>query len=189
MNGVFREGLCSVGILQCGYCVLSETVCGWIRPYQHDSTASRPLSEVKHVRAWLVLRWGTTLEFQVLYSFCPLLLYSFFYSSSFSPRHHQQHAMISTWTTPQPRLHHLCFHLSTILHYIRYHDNLPFSNRQITTKKNYIQSSSPSPSPPSSLLLFLQYYGLFSNHFSSCERLQIQPKEACNIQMQNLLSP
>jgi len=81
----------------------------------------------------------------VLYSFCPLLLYSFFYSSSFSPRHHQQHAMISTWTTPQPRLHHLCFHLSTILHYIRYHDNLPFSNRQITTKKNYIQSSSPSP--------------------------------------------
>ena len=32
------------------------------RPYQHDSTASRLLSEVKHVRAWLVLRWGTTLE-------------------------------------------------------------------------------------------------------------------------------
>eukprot|EP00934_Nitzschia_sp_Nitz4_P006119 Nitzschia sp. Nitz4//scaffold167_size49223//35599//36857//NITZ4_007040-RA/size49223-processed-gene-0.62-mRNA-1//-1//CDS//3329538290//6109//frame0 len=32
------------------------------RPYQHDSTASRPLSEVKHVRAQLVLRWGTTLE-------------------------------------------------------------------------------------------------------------------------------
>ena len=26
------------------------------RPYQHDSTASRLLSEVKHVRAWLVLR-------------------------------------------------------------------------------------------------------------------------------------
>ncbi len=41
----------------------------WIRPYQHDSTASRLLSEVKHVRAWLVLRWGTTLESQVLYSF------------------------------------------------------------------------------------------------------------------------
>ena len=41
----------------------------WERPYQHDSTASRPLSEVKHVRAWLVLRWGTTLESQVLFSF------------------------------------------------------------------------------------------------------------------------
>jgi hypothetical protein len=40
-----------------------------IRPYQHDSTASRLLSEVKHVRVWLVLRWGTTLESQVLYSF------------------------------------------------------------------------------------------------------------------------
>jgi hypothetical protein len=36
---------------------------------EHDSTASRPLSEVKHVRAWLVLRWGTTLESQVLFSF------------------------------------------------------------------------------------------------------------------------
>ena len=34
----------------------------WERPYQHDSTASRLLSEVKHVRAQLVLRWGTTLE-------------------------------------------------------------------------------------------------------------------------------
>ena len=41
------------------------------RPYQHDSTASRLLSEVKHVRAWLVLRWGTTLESQVLFSFLP----------------------------------------------------------------------------------------------------------------------
>ena len=41
----------------------------WERPYQHDSTASRLLSEVKHVRAWLVLRWGTTLESQVLFSF------------------------------------------------------------------------------------------------------------------------
>ena len=39
------------------------------RPYQDDSTASRLLSEVKHPRAWLVLRWGTTLESQVLF-FC-----------------------------------------------------------------------------------------------------------------------
>ena len=34
------------------------------RPYHNDSTASRLLSEVKHCRAWLVLRWGTTLESQ-----------------------------------------------------------------------------------------------------------------------------
>ena len=46
----------------------------WERPYQHDSTASRLLSEVKHVRAWLVLRWGTTLESQVLFSFYKILL-------------------------------------------------------------------------------------------------------------------
>jgi hypothetical protein len=39
------------------------------RPYQHDSTASRLLSEVKHVRARLVLRWGTTLESWVLFFF------------------------------------------------------------------------------------------------------------------------
>ena len=52
--------------------VVQGCVGWWERPYQHDSTASRPLSEVKHVRAWLVLRWGTTLESQVLFSF-PLL--------------------------------------------------------------------------------------------------------------------
>ena len=32
------------------------------RPHHGDSTASRLLSEVKHRRAQLVLRWGTTLE-------------------------------------------------------------------------------------------------------------------------------
>ena len=42
------------------------------RPYQHDSTASRLLSEVKHVRARLVLRWRTTLESWVLF-FLPFL--------------------------------------------------------------------------------------------------------------------
>ena len=42
------------------------------RPYHNDSTASRLLSEVKHCRARLVLRWGTTLESLVLFfcSFC-----------------------------------------------------------------------------------------------------------------------
>ena len=57
----------------------------WIRPYQHDSTASRPLSEVKHVRAWLVLRWGTTLESQVLYSFWNFLLHNIPLRPSFAP--------------------------------------------------------------------------------------------------------
>ena len=46
------------------------------RPYQHDSTASRLLSEVKHVRAQLVLRWGTTLESWVLF-FCKFWLLGF----------------------------------------------------------------------------------------------------------------
>ena len=39
------------------------------RPYHDDSTASRLLSEVKHRRARLVLRWGTTLESLVLFFF------------------------------------------------------------------------------------------------------------------------
>ena len=39
------------------------------RPYHDDSTASRSLSEVKHRRARLVLRWGTTLESRVLFFF------------------------------------------------------------------------------------------------------------------------
>ncbi|KAL7496605.1 hypothetical protein ACHAWT_009281 [Skeletonema menzelii] len=46
------------------------------RPYHSDSTASRLLSEVKHCRARLVLRWGTTLESLVLF-FCFFLLRSY----------------------------------------------------------------------------------------------------------------
>jgi len=38
-------------------------------PYHSDSTTSSLLSEVKHCRARLVLRWGTTLESLVLF-FC-----------------------------------------------------------------------------------------------------------------------
>ena len=38
-------------------------------PYHDDSTASRLLSEVKHHRARLVLRWGTTLESREYYFF------------------------------------------------------------------------------------------------------------------------
>ena len=50
-----------------------SAVCVWERPNHNESTASRLLSEVKHCRAWLVLRWGTTLETWVLFSF--LLVY------------------------------------------------------------------------------------------------------------------
>ena len=56
---------------------------GQERPYNHDSTASRLLSEVKHDLARLVLRWGTTLESLVLFflqgpRFKLLFLHSFF---------------------------------------------------------------------------------------------------------------
>ena len=46
------------------------------RPYNDDSTASRLLSEVKHRLARLVLRWGTTLESLVLFSFCFIVKYN-----------------------------------------------------------------------------------------------------------------
>jgi hypothetical protein len=46
-----------------------DVACDQERPYHSDSTASRPLCEVKHCRARLVLRWGTTLESRVLF-FC-----------------------------------------------------------------------------------------------------------------------
>ena len=46
------------------------------RPYHSDSTASRLLSEVKHCRARLVLRWGTTLESLVLF-FCFFLIFHY----------------------------------------------------------------------------------------------------------------
>ena len=46
------------------------------RPYQYhsDSIASHLLSEVKHCRARLVLRWGTTLESLVLFQNAPYSL-------------------------------------------------------------------------------------------------------------------
>ena len=48
-------------------CIQLITTLNQERPYHDDSTASRLLSEVKHRRAWLVLRWGTTLESRVLF--------------------------------------------------------------------------------------------------------------------------
>ena len=53
---------CLCAFVQIVVYVVGKFVVKWERPYQHDSTASRLLSEVKHARAQLVLRWGTTLE-------------------------------------------------------------------------------------------------------------------------------
>ena len=46
------------------------------RPYQRENTVSRPICEVKHVRAESVLGWGTTWEASVLFAFLPPLLAS-----------------------------------------------------------------------------------------------------------------
>ena len=52
-------------------------------PYHSDSTASRLLSEVKHCRVELVLRWGTTLE-SSMFIFC-FLAFCFLVWSLFWP--------------------------------------------------------------------------------------------------------
>jgi hypothetical protein len=38
----------------------------YLRPYTRESTASRPICEVKHVLAQIVVRWVTTREVWVL---------------------------------------------------------------------------------------------------------------------------
>ena len=59
-----ERSVVSIAILYCSNLLFDQE-----RPYHDDSTASRLLSEVKHRRARLVLRWGTTLESRVLF-FC-----------------------------------------------------------------------------------------------------------------------
>ncbi len=62
--------------------ILHDVVCSryvehwyyWMRPYHPGSTSSRPIWEVKQVRARLVLRWVTTLEHRVLHPFFLLLI-------------------------------------------------------------------------------------------------------------------
>ena len=44
-----------------------------LRPYRIENTGSRPISEVKQCRAWLVLWWVTTWEPQVLLAFALFL--------------------------------------------------------------------------------------------------------------------
>ena len=43
-----------------------------LRPYHVENTSSRPITEVKQRRAWLVLRWVTAWEHHVLYTFFSL---------------------------------------------------------------------------------------------------------------------
>ena len=38
----------------------------WLRPYHVEHTGSRPITEVKQRRAWLVLGWVTAWEYHVL---------------------------------------------------------------------------------------------------------------------------
>ena len=65
-DGQIRTHFCCTIYIGKNSCVSHE------RPYHSESTASRQLSEVKPDRAWLVLRWVTTLESRVLLvSFLP----------------------------------------------------------------------------------------------------------------------
>ena len=66
------------------------------RPYHNDSTASRLLSEVKHCRAWLVLRWGTTLESQVLF-FCLFWMVEFCITCNFPSNASEENIMVDCW--------------------------------------------------------------------------------------------
>ena len=53
--------------IACSDVIVVDSAITQERPYHDDNTASRLFSEVKHHRARLVLRWGTTLESRVLF--------------------------------------------------------------------------------------------------------------------------
>ena len=55
------------------------------RPYNRENTASRSICEVKHVLVWIVVRWGTTREVQMLFffNFLPAFFSLFLFSLSF----------------------------------------------------------------------------------------------------------
>ena len=61
-----------------------------LRPYRVENTGSRPISEVKQRRAWIVLRWVTTWELQVLWAFLMLIFV-------FSVRKFQKTTESKTW--------------------------------------------------------------------------------------------
>ena len=58
------------------------------RPYNRENTASRSICEVKHVLVWIVVRWGTTREVQMLFffnffrHFFSFSFFSFFFADS-----------------------------------------------------------------------------------------------------------
>jgi hypothetical protein len=61
-------------------------------PYSADSTASRPLCEVKQRLARLVLRWGTTLESQVfLFCFLNFFIIALLHWNNFIALHLVKH--------------------------------------------------------------------------------------------------
>ena len=66
---------------------MHDSVRGHERPYDRENTASRLICEVKHIPVWIVVRWGTTREVQMLFFFFPFLssLGFFFFFLLFSP--------------------------------------------------------------------------------------------------------
>ena len=84
------------------------------RPYQDDSITSRPLSEVKHLRVRLVLRWGTTLESLMLFFlFCSFVsIVKEYYGMNFRAWYH------SSYHSQKPILRHSSFRflLLVIIH-------------------------------------------------------------------------
>ena len=87
------------------------------RPYHDDSTASRLLSEVKHRRARLVLRWGTTLESRVLFFllFCRRLIFRHSYCESHVRLHERMREILPRWPTRKIQAHHMTAHRSSPL--------------------------------------------------------------------------
>ena len=89
-------------------------MCHQERPYHSDSTASRLLSEVKHCRARLVLRWGTTLESLVLF-FCH------FWTFCSSPCPHQETNHLKKINYHTPLVYHIVLsftHFHIVIIYI-----------------------------------------------------------------------
>ena len=123
---------------------IKKVKCDQERPYHNDSTASRLLSEVKHCRARLVLRWGTTLESLVLF-FClfHLSLFFCFYDLAAVPvivRMDSSTLLLPYQYYPPPLALTLTFtHPSVII----YH--LPTIHLPPLPPRSYHQPSNPTP--------------------------------------------
>ena len=146
------------------------------RPYHYDSTASRLLSEVKHNRARLVLRWGTTLESLVLffsntYLLNVILTLLLYFSPPLPPTRYIRHTYrninksTNVITTSSPRPPSLSLHIPQ---YYNFPINFPsllnllkslliFLRFFVPTKNSFIQHSNilyHSRSTSKSSLLF-----------------------------------